>query len=82
MNIDLNKIELDSKICSYRKSDNCVIMGSKDKFTKGRCCLECLVLVNKEYYSKYQEKYRKRALENNIKKLQKLIIEENNIKVL
>jgi hypothetical protein len=57
-------------------------MGTKDKFTKGRCCKECLIILNKGYYSKYQDKYRKRALENNIKKLQKLIIEENNIKML
>jgi hypothetical protein len=78
--IDLNLIiTKDYKICHYKKSPDCIKLGPKDQFNKGRCCLKCLSILNTEYYHKHQEKYQKKALENKQKHKMKNLVEENNV---
>jgi hypothetical protein len=80
-NINKNSISRDYKICNFKKSPNCLIIATKDQFNKGRCCKECLIIKNTEFYHKYQAKYKKKALDNKKRKAIRILMEDNNIEV-
>ena len=79
--IDIATICPTYKICNFKRSPDCIIIGPKDQFNKGRCCKACWSILNKEFYAKHQAKYRQRASDNKVKRDMKKLIEEKHIKV-
>ena len=79
--IEIGAINPTYKICNFKRSVDCITIGPKDQFNKGRCCEACWSIVNKEFYSKHQAKYRQRASDNKKRKAIRILMEENNIEI-
>ena len=59
------EITKNSKVCSKQSSENCIKIGTNDKFApRSRVCKICTAHKNREFYLAHREKYIEKAKKN------------------